>query len=34
MLGRATIAAPQVDFNTAFNLTRRLQFMDEVNREF
>jgi hypothetical protein len=30
MLGRATIEAPQVDFNTTFNLTCRLQFVDEV----
>jgi hypothetical protein len=29
MLGRATIEAPQMDFNTDFNLTRRLQFVDE-----
>jgi hypothetical protein len=34
MLGRATIEAPQMDFNTDFNLTRRLQFVDEVKREF
>jgi hypothetical protein len=34
MLGRATIEAPQMDFNTDYNLTRRLQFVDEVKREF
>jgi hypothetical protein len=34
MLGRATIEAPQMDFNTDFNLTRRLQFVDEVKKEF
>jgi hypothetical protein len=34
MLGRATIEAPQMDFNTDFNLTCRLQFVDEVKREF
>jgi Family of unknown function (DUF5641) len=34
MLGRATIEAPQMDFHNAYNLTRRLQFVDEVNREF
>jgi hypothetical protein len=34
MLGRATIEAPQMDFNTDFNLTRRLQFVDEVKKNF
>jgi hypothetical protein len=34
MLGRATIKAPQMDFNTDFNLMRRLQFVDEVKKEF
>jgi hypothetical protein len=34
MLGRATIEAPQMDFHNAYNLTRRLQFVDEVKREF
>jgi hypothetical protein len=34
MLGRATIEAPQMDFNTNFNLTRRLKFVDEVKKEF
>jgi Family of unknown function (DUF5641) len=34
MLGRATIEAPQMDFHNAYNLTHRLQFVDEVKREF
>jgi Family of unknown function (DUF5641) len=34
MLGRASIEAPQMDFHNAFNLTRRLQFVEEVKREF
>jgi Family of unknown function (DUF5641) len=34
MLGRARIEAPQMDFHNAYNLTRRLQFVDEVKREF
>jgi Family of unknown function (DUF5641) len=34
MLGRATIEAPQMDFHNAYNLTRRLQFVDEVKKEF
>jgi Family of unknown function (DUF5641) len=34
MLGKATIEAPQMDFHNAYNLTRRLQFVDEVKREF
>jgi hypothetical protein len=34
MLGRATIEAPQMDFHNAYDLTRRLQFVDEVKKEF
>jgi Family of unknown function (DUF5641) len=34
MLSSATIEAPQMDFHNAYNLTRRLQFVDEVKREF
>jgi hypothetical protein len=34
LLGRASIEAPQIDFHNAFNLTRRLQFVEEVKREF
>jgi hypothetical protein len=34
LLGRASIEAPQMDFHNAFNLTRRLQFVEEVKREF